>query len=303
MSRGRGRCCGLPTSPPSRRPSACRAGPSPEGAATSAAAAGVSAPHSSNENFTPIYYKRLMFFAHFNAGVRAVDVRDPFNLKEIAYYIPAITDKTDKRCVGTGASDAARRSDQQRGGRRPRLHLRRRPRQYGAPQYGADRCRRGRLRIGDLLAAAARPAGEIRRLERRRGPSTFIEGRVGTLRQHSLRPADGTNQLILDDDRQAAADGNNRRGLTPSRGRSRIQPAVDIVEERCATALDEDRAYARSWPSSSPSRRRSATTPSITCESTISPVGPRRRWKMDCAGCWSSKSPRRRRRWPWRCRR
>jgi len=58
--------------------------------------------HSSNENFTPIYYKRVMFFAHFNAGVRAVDVRDPYNPKEIAYYIPAITDKTDKRCVGTG---------------------------------------------------------------------------------------------------------------------------------------------------------------------------------------------------------
>ena len=61
--------------------------------------------HSSNENFTPIYYKRVMFFAHFNAGVRAVDVRDPYNPKEIAYYIPAITDKTDKRCVGTGTDE------------------------------------------------------------------------------------------------------------------------------------------------------------------------------------------------------
>ena len=61
--------------------------------------------HSSNENFTPIYYKRVMFFAHFNAGVRAVDVRDPYNPKEIAYYIPATTDKTDKRCVGTGATE------------------------------------------------------------------------------------------------------------------------------------------------------------------------------------------------------
>ncbi len=59
--------------------------------------------HSSNESFTSIYYKRVMFFSHFNAGVRALDVRDPFHPKEIGYYIPAITDKTDKRCVGTGA--------------------------------------------------------------------------------------------------------------------------------------------------------------------------------------------------------
>jgi len=59
--------------------------------------------HSSNENMTPIYYKRVLFIAHFNAGVRAIDVRDPFSPKEIAYFIPPITDKTDKRCVGTGA--------------------------------------------------------------------------------------------------------------------------------------------------------------------------------------------------------
>ena len=50
--------------------------------------------HSSNENFTPIYYKRIMFFAHFNAGVRAVDIRDPFNPREIGYYIPAMTANT-----------------------------------------------------------------------------------------------------------------------------------------------------------------------------------------------------------------
>ncbi len=50
--------------------------------------------HSSNENMTPIYYKRLMFFAHFNAGVRALDVRDPFTPKEVAYYVPAVTKDT-----------------------------------------------------------------------------------------------------------------------------------------------------------------------------------------------------------------
>jgi len=59
--------------------------------------------HSSNENLTPIYYRRVLFVAHFNAGVRALDVRDPLQPKEIGYYIPAITGKTDKRCVGTGA--------------------------------------------------------------------------------------------------------------------------------------------------------------------------------------------------------
>jgi hypothetical protein len=61
--------------------------------------------HSSNENFTPIYYNRVLFIAHFNAGVRALDIRDPFNPKEIGYYIPAVTSKTDKRCVGTGADE------------------------------------------------------------------------------------------------------------------------------------------------------------------------------------------------------
>ncbi|HTP95529.1 MAG TPA: hypothetical protein VMK05_06740 [Burkholderiales bacterium] len=50
--------------------------------------------HSSNENMAPIYYKRVMFFASFNAGVRAVDVRDPYHPKEIGYYIPAMTADT-----------------------------------------------------------------------------------------------------------------------------------------------------------------------------------------------------------------
>jgi hypothetical protein len=59
--------------------------------------------HSSNENFTPIYYNRVLFIAHFNAGVRALDIREPLNPKEIGYYIPAVTAKTDKRCVKTGA--------------------------------------------------------------------------------------------------------------------------------------------------------------------------------------------------------
>jgi hypothetical protein len=60
--------------------------------------------HSTNENFTLIYYNRMMFATFHNAGVRVLDVRDPYHLKEIAYYIPAITDKTNPSCSGKGAS-------------------------------------------------------------------------------------------------------------------------------------------------------------------------------------------------------
>jgi len=59
--------------------------------------------HSSNENLTPVYYNRVVFIAHFNAGVRALDIRDPYRPREIGYYIPAVTEKTDQRCVGPAA--------------------------------------------------------------------------------------------------------------------------------------------------------------------------------------------------------
>ena len=61
--------------------------------------------HSSNESFAPVFYRRLMFFAAFNAGVRAVDIRDPYHPREVASYIPAETSATDKRCVETGAGE------------------------------------------------------------------------------------------------------------------------------------------------------------------------------------------------------
>ena len=37
--------------------------------------------------------------------MRAVDIRDPFSPKEIAHFIPAITDKTDKRCIKVDGQD------------------------------------------------------------------------------------------------------------------------------------------------------------------------------------------------------
>jgi hypothetical protein len=61
--------------------------------------------HSSNESFASVYYKRLVFLAHFNAGVRAVDIRDPFRPKEVGYYIPAVTAQTAPRCLKVDGQD------------------------------------------------------------------------------------------------------------------------------------------------------------------------------------------------------
>ena len=61
--------------------------------------------HSSNENMTPIYYKRVLFLAHFNAGVRALDIRDPYHPREIAYFIPAVSANTESRCVKVNGVD------------------------------------------------------------------------------------------------------------------------------------------------------------------------------------------------------
>ena len=37
--------------------------------------------------------------------MRAFDIRDPFNPKEVAYFIPAVTAKTDKRCLKVDGAD------------------------------------------------------------------------------------------------------------------------------------------------------------------------------------------------------
>jgi hypothetical protein len=68
--------------------------------------------HSANEYQHPAYDKRIVFVTWFNAGLRAIDIRDPYNLKQIAYYIPAITEKTDTRCVKDASGERCKRAIQ-----------------------------------------------------------------------------------------------------------------------------------------------------------------------------------------------
>jgi hypothetical protein len=50
-------------------------------------------------------YGKVALVTWFNAGVRAIDVRNPFQPKELGYYIPAITEATDKRCIKVDGKD------------------------------------------------------------------------------------------------------------------------------------------------------------------------------------------------------
>ena len=55
-------------------------------------------PHSPQDSFNPAFLDKMVILAYFNAGVRAVDIRDPFHPREVGYYIPAVTDKTQEIC-------------------------------------------------------------------------------------------------------------------------------------------------------------------------------------------------------------
>ena len=57
--------------------------------------------HSSHENMNNPYGNKVVFLAYFNAGIRAVDVRNPWSPRELGYYVPRVNPRTDERCVTT----------------------------------------------------------------------------------------------------------------------------------------------------------------------------------------------------------
>jgi len=71
----------------------------PEAAGNFCSRGGRFGAHSSNESMAPVFHKKLAFIAFFNAGVRALDIRNPYQPKEVGFYIPAITERTAPRCV------------------------------------------------------------------------------------------------------------------------------------------------------------------------------------------------------------
>ena len=61
--------------------------------------------HSANESMAPVFYNKLAFVTWFNAGVRAIDLRDPYSPREVGYFIPSITEATEKRCIKVEGQD------------------------------------------------------------------------------------------------------------------------------------------------------------------------------------------------------
>ena len=55
-------------------------------------------PHSINDAYHPGFDKSLVVLSYFNAGIRVADIRDPFRPREIAYFVPKMTDMTHELC-------------------------------------------------------------------------------------------------------------------------------------------------------------------------------------------------------------
>jgi hypothetical protein len=54
--------------------------------------------HSSNESTAPVFHKKLAFVTFFAGGLRVLDIRNPYQPREVGHFIPAMTEATEKRC-------------------------------------------------------------------------------------------------------------------------------------------------------------------------------------------------------------
>ncbi len=61
--------------------------------------------HSSAESFYGPYYGKLAVMAWFNAGVRVWDIRDPFAVHEVGYFIPAPNENSVPQCSNSNTEE------------------------------------------------------------------------------------------------------------------------------------------------------------------------------------------------------
>jgi hypothetical protein len=69
-------------------------------------------PHAAQDSFNPALHGKILTVAYFNAGLRVVDMRDPFHPREVGYYIPAATDRTGEICAEVRGQEICRRAIQ-----------------------------------------------------------------------------------------------------------------------------------------------------------------------------------------------
>jgi len=69
-------------------------------------------PHSFADAYHPAFDKKLVVLAYFNAGVRVVDIRNPFVPVEVARYIPDVTANTTESCIEIGGARECKRAIQ-----------------------------------------------------------------------------------------------------------------------------------------------------------------------------------------------
>ena len=62
-------------------------------------------PHSVNDAYHPDFDKALVVLSYFNAGIRAVDITNPFDPVEVGYFIPEVTDNTTELCADIDGSE------------------------------------------------------------------------------------------------------------------------------------------------------------------------------------------------------
>ena len=55
--------------------------------------------HSVSESYLPPFYKRFSAVAHFSGGVHIMDYRNPFDLKDIAWFVPETNQNTIQNCA------------------------------------------------------------------------------------------------------------------------------------------------------------------------------------------------------------